>query len=157
MSDRFDERVENIRQAYLMVGEAMDAWRVLPRMVVIMYMWWMVDITDWFMALEPVFDRANCIEKVCKVLIDGPTTQHTAMVMGVIGLAAGIFGFYLQGGRNWETGIYSWKHMINPNLVKREEEEPDEDVTTAVAAVVTKAQEVKSPVKKRKPAAKVTE
>lgn len=111
MADKFDKSVDNIRQIYLMIGEALDAWRIMPRIVVGLYIWWMSLITDWFISINPIFDKAG------KVLIDGPTTEHTAAFMGAVGLAAGIFGFYTRSGRRWEEGIVSWKHMINLNSI----------------------------------------
>jgi len=57
-----------------------NAWRVMPRLLVIGYMWLVYLVADWFMSLS------------------APLTEQSAFV-SVISLAgAGVFKFYAETG-----------------------------------------------------------
>ena len=63
-----------------MTPEQLNAWRVVPRLLVTLYglMCWRV--TEWFMSLPE------------------PTTQQAAFVSTVLGAAAAWFGLYVNSG-----------------------------------------------------------
>lgn len=61
--------------------EAVDRWRVAPRLFVLGYGWLMWDVAHWFMALPD------------------PNAAQSAFVSTMTGVAAAIFGFYVNSGR----------------------------------------------------------
>jgi len=60
--------------------ETLNRWRIIPRILVGWYAVLVWQVTDWFM------------------LLDNPSTQHTAFVSTVVGLSAAIFGLYVNSG-----------------------------------------------------------
>lgn len=113
--DLFDEKMENVRQVYLAIGEAIDAWRLLPRCLVAAYVWGLCKVSAWFMSIPIILspDKAT-------ILLDGPTTQQAAFVSTIVGMGAVIFGFYTNSGRDWGKGVVTWKKMVDPTKVRRE-------------------------------------
>lgn len=55
--------------------------RILPRVIVIGYMWVFWDTSQWFMGLED------------------PTGTQAAFVSTIVGAGAGFFGLYIRGGK----------------------------------------------------------
>lgn len=63
-----------------MTPEQLNAWRVVPRILVAMYGLLVWRVTEWYMALPD------------------PTTQQAALVSTVVGAAGAFFGFYVNTG-----------------------------------------------------------
>lgn len=68
---------------WLTVAEMVDAFRIIPRVVLVLYGLLVYTVVYWFMGL-PI-----------------PTTQHTALVTTVVGMAAVVIGLYNNSGRSW--------------------------------------------------------
>lgn len=68
----------------LRYAEIIDAFRVVPRLLLAGYGYLVWHVSAWFMALPD------------------PNTQHTFFVSTVIGIAAPITAFYLSSGRKWD-------------------------------------------------------
>lgn len=103
-------------------AEVMDAWRIVPRILVTIYGVLVYRLYSWYRGLERV-EKIECDDRVLQILIDsgmeaeramemacnvvaligGPSTEQTAFVTTIIGLSTGIFGFYVSSGRKWET------------------------------------------------------
>lgn len=67
-----------------MTPEEFNKWRVMPRILVALYCYLIFMVTDWFIDL------------------DDPTTQQSAFVSTIIGVAGLIFNFYVQTGEKKE-------------------------------------------------------
>ena len=67
-------------------ADRVDAWRVIPRLLISLYGFMCWHVADWFMALPD------------------PTTSQTTFATAIWGAAAVWFGFYVnsghRGGRN---------------------------------------------------------
>jgi hypothetical protein len=74
-----------IRDWCLMIAEVADAWRLAPRVSLSAYAYLLWFTIEWYMK------------------IINPTTQQTALVTTVAGLAAVIFAFYVNTGRKWSS------------------------------------------------------
>lgn len=81
------------KMKWLHAAEVFDAWRVIPRVMVLGYAWFVYHTTElmivWYNA-QPM---------------NGRGTQETAMVIAVTtavtGFAPWIFKIYSDNGRNW--------------------------------------------------------
>jgi len=67
----------------LTIAELVDALRVVPRIMLMGYSVLVWSVVDWFMG------------------IPAPTSQHTALVVAVVGIIAPVAAFYQSSGRNW--------------------------------------------------------
>lgn len=67
----------------LKYAEIIDAYRVIPRLLLIGFGYLVWHVVEWFTGLEV------------------PTTQQAAFVSAVVGIAAPISAFYFQTGRKW--------------------------------------------------------
>ena len=108
--------VDSWRKTHLAIAEFIDAWRLIPRGVVVLFGYGAYKVTEWYMHLSP-YILEGCVEaggKVAECLIEAPTTQHTALLTGLFALAAAVFAFYTNAGRKW-NGFTHW-NTDKPNL-----------------------------------------
>jgi len=90
-----------LRKFYLIVGEWIDAWRIIPRLIVAGYGYLVYVVVNWYMGLQP-YILENCTSTtIVDCIIHAPTNQHTALITAVVSMAVGIFGFYASSGRKW--------------------------------------------------------
>lgn len=118
--------VKSFRKYSLILAETFDAWRVVPRLVLILYALMVVDLYTWFKAIPTIqvmrcdaalveilknsgMDIDKATELACKTsdVVGGPTSSQSAFVTTIIGLSTGIFGLYASTGRRWENGLPS--------------------------------------------------
>lgn len=66
------------------LAEIIDAYRIVPRLLVLLYGAVCWTVTDWFMALP------------------APTGPQAALVSTIWGAAAAWFGLYASTGRKWQ-------------------------------------------------------
>lgn len=102
-------------------AEVLDAWRVVPRILVALYGLLVYRIYQWYKGIETSekmecdntvlntliengLDPTRAMELTCTVVdvVGGPTTEQTVLVTSVMGLATAIFGFYVNTGRSWD-------------------------------------------------------
>lgn len=102
------------RLMHLAAAEAVDAWRLVPRIMVAGYAYMLAYIVYWYMQLKP-YVIEKCLETLgsdaanaALCVVQEPSTQHTAFVTAVVGISAGVFGFYANSGRQWTQGVFSW-------------------------------------------------
>lgn len=73
-----------MKEEALKIAELIDAYRMIPRLLILLYGWICWEVTQWFMALP------------------GPTGSQAALVSTVWGAAAAWFGAYAATGRKWD-------------------------------------------------------
>lgn len=108
----------------LSLAESFDAWRVIPRIIVLMYSVLVTHLYLWYKSI-PTFIQEKCDPSILRMLLEsgidineaklvacsivdvvgGPTASQTTFVTTIIGLSTGIFGLYTATGRKWERGL----------------------------------------------------
>ena len=102
-------------------AEIADAWRIVPRVLVTLYGYLVFSLYSWYRSLETIeiiecdsamistlVELGSTLEKAyemsCVVtgITGGPTTEQNIFVTAIIGLATGIFAFYVNSGRKWD-------------------------------------------------------
>lgn len=78
----------------LHTAEVIDSWRIFPRLVLILYGYWMAHLTDWIVHW---YEHLPTIERTAEV-----TAFVTIVLPGVFGLACYVFKVYSAGGRDWD-------------------------------------------------------
>lgn len=79
-----------MKDRLLTIAEVFDAWRVFPRLVVLVWLYLIVRLVFWFMALPDI------------------SIAQGGFLGSVAGLGTGgIFGFYVKTGRSWPTRTVS--------------------------------------------------
>ena len=99
--------VDTWRKGHLAVAEWIDAWRLIPRVLVGIYVWLVYKVVAWYMALEPKMIEGCVSETALDCVYSAPTTAHAALVTAVIGISAAIFGLYTTSGKKW-NGFQPW-------------------------------------------------
>lgn len=82
------------KQIWIDAAEVVDSLRVFPRLVLIVYGWWAIHVTDWMVRWYealPATERNTQVTAVISVIIPG-----------VFGLSAIVFKVYSDGGRDWD-------------------------------------------------------
>lgn len=112
---------ERIRQTILLLAEAFDAWRVIPRLMLLAYGYLVFNLYIWYKNI-PTYVQEKCDTNMvtalmakglsqvdikqyaCSVVdvVGGPTTAQSTFVTTIIGLSTGIFGLYTTTGRKWD-------------------------------------------------------
>ena len=54
--------IDKFRQIHLSIAEGLDAWRVVPRVLVALYCYMLYKIIEWYMTLEPHIIN-NCVSQ----------------------------------------------------------------------------------------------
>jgi len=105
----------------LELAKIMDAWRLVPRVIVAMYGIMIYKLFTWYTAI-PTHDEKSCDSALIEVLLEqnipvesvmemsctiidtvgGPTTQQSSFVSIIIGLSSVMFAFYVNSGGKWE-------------------------------------------------------
>ena len=73
------------KKIFLEIAEVVDAFRVVPRFILIGYSILVWTVAQWYMG------------------IDVPSTQQAALMTTVIGVIAPIAAFYQTSGRSWKN------------------------------------------------------
>lgn len=126
----FERMVNKFRFLNLALAEAIDVWRVVPRMFIALYgamLWWLV---KWF-THSTTIEKVTCdkdliiqllAQKVdygwiqrlaCQVtdviVVAPPTAVHATFASVVAGLSTAVFALYSTAGKNWNDGVSWWK------------------------------------------------
>lgn len=84
------------KQLWLDIAEIIDAWRVVPRVLLFAYCTWVwhvvAEILAWYQAL-PAVERSM-----------EASGMAAAVITAVTGLSAWVFKVYSAGGRDWQAG-----------------------------------------------------
>lgn len=112
------------RKYSLALAESFDAWRIIPRAILVVYSALVLNLYLWFKSI-PTFVQERCDASMLKMLLEanvnleeakllacsivdvvgGPTAARSAFVTTITGLSAGIFGLYTATGRRWDMGL----------------------------------------------------
>lgn len=114
--------IDKIRRMHLSWAEALDAWRIVPRILVGAYAYMVYKVVVWYMNLHPYMIENCKSTNVSDCIVQAPTNQHAALVTAVVGIAAAVFGLYAGSGKKWGDGFKPWK--------KKTEETPDNTEST---------------------------
>lgn len=126
----FKEKIGDIdawRKFHLAIAEWIDAWRIIPRAVVILFGYGAYEVTRWYMNLQPYL-LEGCVEqggKIAECLISAPTTQHTALLSALFALAAAVFAFYTNAGRKW-NGFSHWNKKPDEETQEERKAKPED-------------------------------
>lgn len=113
------------RSYSLTFAESVDAWRIMPRLVLIAYSVLVSHLYIWYKSI-PTYVQEACDPATLQIFLDnevpieqavrlgcsikdvvgGPTPAQTTLVTTIIGLTTIVFAFYTNSGRNWEKGIH---------------------------------------------------
>jgi len=127
-------KINSFRMWHLAIAESIDAWRIVPRTIVILYGVMVAYLMEWYLHLQ-TFPKIQCAadvltaalskgvpldkaqELACHVvdIVGGPSTSQTAFVTAVISLSSAIFGFYVSTGKDWSKSILPWKFGATKN------------------------------------------
>lgn len=115
--------MSNLKRKAMLWAEIADAWRLVPRILVALYGILVFSLYSWYRTLETV-DLIECDSSMIRTLVElgttverayemscvvvgitgGPTTEQNIFITAIIGLATGIFAFYVNSGRKWDSG-----------------------------------------------------
>lgn len=118
------KKYNKLRSFSLVFAESFDAWRIIPRLMLIAYAFFVSNIYVWYKTI-PTYVQEKCDAAVLQIFIDhkmdvdeakklsctvenvvgGPTSSQTLFVTTVVGLTSIIFGFYTNSGRRWDYGM----------------------------------------------------
>jgi hypothetical protein len=117
-----EENTKTAKEKWLDIAEVIDAYRVIPRIILFGVMALCVYTMVWFFGLTATA-VITCDPTLMKILMDsgvslegakalacttssyvgGPTTQHVTFATAIVGgLASAVFGFYANTGRKWK-------------------------------------------------------
>ncbi len=124
----------NFKKFMMSAAELVDAWRVVPRLVLIGYVFLIISLYNWFKSiLTHVVITCNTTllsylmshnttiaaakELACHVVgvVGGPTLIQGAFVTTIIGLSTAIFGLYTNTGRRWGNQLLTIKSPTESN------------------------------------------
>jgi hypothetical protein len=121
------------RYVSLAIAESFDAWRIIPRTILILYSTLVFNLYMWYRSI-PTYIQEQCEAGVLKILLDsgltleeaktvacsvidivgGPTMAQSTFVTTIIGLSTGIFGLYVATGRRWDRNFSMQDNDNNP-------------------------------------------
>lgn len=115
--------IDTFRKGYLAIGEFLDAWRIIPRLIVAGYGFLTYSVFVWYMSLEPSIIEGCDVAVFGETCInDAPNAMHTAALTAVGAFATAIFAFYSAAGRKWDNGIKLWGGSDNERTASSVEE-----------------------------------
>ena len=105
----------------LTLAESFDAWRIVPRAMLIAYGYLVFQLYLWYKDI-PIYMQTKCDGAVMQILLEhgtklevakelacnvigvvgGPSSEQTMFVTTIIGLSTGIFALYTTTGRKWQ-------------------------------------------------------
>jgi hypothetical protein len=123
-----------LRRWSLVAAEQFDAWRVVPRIILIVYGWMVWKVSVWYMSipsanqmqcqadvLRTLFEQSVPIDQArsiaCSIVdtIGGPTSEQTMFVSIFTGLSSVVIGLYLNTGKTskWQSGVIDTIQPVN--------------------------------------------
>lgn len=132
--------MQNLKDILLPTAEIFDAWRVIPRIVLVLYASLVFSLYLWYRSI-PTYVQEQCDESLigtllaqgvdlaeaqavaCTVIdiVGGPTMAQSTFVTTIIGLSTGIFGLYVATGRKWDKIGY-YERFPHPSYPPQEDD-----------------------------------
>jgi len=114
------EPPSKLRLRLLAIAEMIDAFRIIPRLILTIYGVLMYNLYHWLTDMTTIAQK-QCDAAVLQLLLDhgekllqaesvactivdmvgGPTMSQAAFVTTIIGLATPLFAFYVSTGKKW--------------------------------------------------------
>jgi len=82
--------IDNIRMNIMVVAEALDYFRVIPRIILVGYGALVYYSWEWYMELTT------------------PTGEQTSFIVAVVGVAGAIIALYQKSGKDWNVDFKFW-------------------------------------------------
>jgi hypothetical protein len=128
--DRMIAKAKDIdawRKLHMSFAEWVDAWRIIPRLVVLAYGYLTWNIIQWYMGLEPyLLDKCDVSLLGAECMVQAPTTEHMALVTAVLAVAAAVFGLYTSSGKKW-NGFTHWNKPKTETPPQEEQQSPPQN------------------------------
>jgi hypothetical protein len=77
-------RNTTMNDLFLRIAEYIDAYRIVPRILLFSYGYLVWYVVNWYMGIQT------------------PTTEQTFLVTTIAGLSTAVIGLYQTSGRNWK-------------------------------------------------------
>jgi len=95
------------------VAETVDAWRIVPRLMVIAYGFLTWKTWVWYTGIDVIVTKTNCQLLATQVVCDitgvvGPSTQQATLVTAIVSMAAVVIGLYSSSGKDWTKPLLPW-------------------------------------------------
>lgn len=81
--------LNNKRKIAMSFAEAMDYFRIVPRIILVCYSIMMYEVVQWYMELT------------------NPTTEQASLIVTLLGIAGAIIGLYQKGGKAWSKDDFN--------------------------------------------------
>jgi hypothetical protein len=110
------------RKFHMAFAEWVDAWRIIPRIVLLAYGYMTWDIITWYQELKPYMMKdcdVKTLGEAC--IVSAPSTEHMALVTAVIAVAAAVIGLYTGSGKKW-NGFTHWNEHKQKEPPKEEQQ-----------------------------------
>jgi len=101
--------IDSWRKLHLAFAEWVDAWRIIPRFILVFYGYFLWDMYKWYKTLEPSMIKGcdvNILKDAC--IAHAPTTDHMAIITAMIAASAAVVGLYTNSGKKWDKGFIHW-------------------------------------------------
>jgi hypothetical protein len=128
------DRLSKFRKLSLVIAESIDAWRIIPRVMLLAYGALVINLYEWYKSI-PTFVQQKCDAAVLQIFITGgmalhqaqtlacsvvdvvggPTPAQSTFVTTIIGLSTGIFGLYTATGKKWEYMDFNYHQTPPPS------------------------------------------
>lgn len=100
------------KTAWMDFAEVFDTLRVVPRVILFGYAYWMIRLTDW---LVKWYEALPAAERTGQV-----TAFVTIVLPGVYGLGVWVYRIYAEGGRAWDgTATVSSTTAVSSSTVTK--------------------------------------
>lgn len=131
---RFEQALDKFRLYHMAVAEAIDVWRVVPRLIIMAYTGMLWGLVKWFTSATTIeqiqCDSGMVLEMLrlgvdinviqtlaCSVtqliVVAPPTAVHAAFASVVAGLSTTVFALYTTAGKDWTKGVRPWNSGRN--------------------------------------------
>lgn len=136
------DKVNKFRKWSLAMAETIDAWRIMPRIIITSYGFMVGYMTYVFMSFKNI-EKIQCDPGVLKTMLDakyslaqaqdvacrvvdiiGPPNAYTTLLSIMVGASAAIFAFYTNSGKNWSLPIASWDLSVPPKPIPADTAKP---------------------------------
>lgn len=141
---RYDFIMEKVKGWLLVLAESFDAWRVVPRLMLISYGYLVWALFTWYKSI-PQYIQTKCDGSILQILLEqgqtlniarelacnimgttgGPTSEQTMFVTTIIGLSTGIFALYTTTGRHWQKEKGGDANTYNTSMPPADDSDED--------------------------------